>query len=255
MRSRYLDLEDRTQDLAEQLREEPAIAQEFLKRYEFSWIHHENAMEGVVFSGQELETALAHPAVTDLATINAFRDVRNLKAAIDLVRAEAASKKPRITLALLKRLYETLHAGIESRAAAEFRKEIPLHRAYFHDIAQPARIAAQLEALLASTETAEFRSGHPVQQASRLQHGFMQIYPYTEGSGKIARLLSNLILLNAEYQPCIIHSIDRQRYYDSLRHPEPQLRDLIVESIANGLTTAEKFLRHSRAARLRRVAQ
>src|SRR5512140_1819761 len=113
MRSRYLDLEDRSQDLAEQLREQPAIAQEFQRRYEVSWIHHENALEGVVFSGQELGAALAHPPVTEIAAVNAFRDIRNLKAAIDVVRDEASTKRPKITLALVKRLYETLHAGIE----------------------------------------------------------------------------------------------------------------------------------------------
>lgn len=255
MRSRYLDLDDRTQDLAERLRDRPDLAQEFLGRYEVSWIHHENALEGVVFSGQELETALAHPPVTDIAAVNAFRDIRNLKAAIDVVRAEAAAKRPKITLALVKRLYETLHTGIEARAVSEFRKEIPLHRAYFHDIAQPARIAGQLDTLLAWTETADFRGAHPVQQASKLQHGFMQIYPYTEGSGKIARLLANLVLLHAEYQPCIIHSIDRQRYYESLKQPEPQLRDLMIESMANGLTTAEKFLRDAVAQRSRSVGR
>ena len=254
MRSRYLDIEDRTQDLAELLRDHPEHGQEFVRKYELSWIYHENALEGVVFSGQELETALAHPPLTEIAAVNAFRDIRNLKAAIDLVRAESSSRKPRITLALVKRLYETIHAGIESRAVAEFRREIPLHRAYFHDIAQPSRIAAQLETLLEWCESAEFRGAHPIQQASRLQHGFMQVYPYTEGSGKIARLLANLLLLHAEYLPCIVHTIDRQRYYESLKLPEPQLRDLMMESMENALTSGEKYMREALAAS-RRLAR
>ena len=51
MRSRYLDIEDRTQDLADLLRDEPILAHDFLRKYELSWIYHENALEGVVFSG------------------------------------------------------------------------------------------------------------------------------------------------------------------------------------------------------------
>ena len=114
MRSRYLDLEDRTQDLAELFRDEPALAQQFLRKYDLSWIYHENALEGLVFSGQEIETALAHQPVAEASSLTAFRDVRNFKAGIDIVRSEAAGKKPRISLALVKKLYETLHAGIES---------------------------------------------------------------------------------------------------------------------------------------------
>lgn len=256
MRSRYLDIEDRTQDLAELLRDEPALAHEFLRKYELSWIYHENALEGVVFSGQEIETALAHQPVAEASAVSAFRDVRNFKAAIDVVRAEAAAKKPpRITLALVKKLYETLHAGIESRAVADYRKEIPLHRAYFHEIAQPAKVPALLAELLESSESPEFKRAHAIQKASKLQHAFMQIYPFTEGSGKIARLLANLLLIHDGYQPCIVHTIDRQRYYESLRLPEPTLRELMMESMENGLANGEKFFRHAMEARAKKAAR
>ena len=69
----------------------------------------------------------------------------------------------------------------------------------------------------------------------------MRIYPYTEGSGKIARLLSNLVLLQGGYRlPCIIHATDRQRYYDSFRLADSSLRELTMEAIENGLAHAEK---------------
>ncbi len=255
MRSRYLDIQDRNQDLAELLRDEPSIGREFLRKYELSWVYHENALEGVVFSGQELEEGLSSQPIADVASLHAFRDIRNLKAAIDLVRDEAGERKPRFTLALVKKLYETIHAGIESRSVAEFRKDIPLHRAYFHEIAQPARILPLLDALLAWSESADFRNGHPVQRASKLQHEFMRIYPFTDGSGKIARLLANLVLIHEGYQPCIIHMIDRQRYYESLKLAESTLRELMMESMDNALASGEKFVREAMAVRARRVAR
>jgi Fic family protein len=249
MRSRYLDVDDRTQDLAELFRAESAIAHEFNRRYDLSWVYHENALEGVIFSGQEIEHALEHQPLVEAPSVAALRDIRNFKAAVDVVRAEAAAKKPKIALELVKQLYVTLHAGIEARAAPELRKDIPLHRAYFHEIAAPAKIPAQLAALVEWCESAEFRAAHPIHRASKVQHAFMQIYPYTDGSGKIARLLSNVILLHHGYQPCIVHAIDRQRYYESLRLPEPQLRELILDAMENGLANGEKFLQMATAAR------
>jgi Fic family protein len=255
MRSRYLDIEDRTQDLAEMFRDAPAVAHDFARKYEVSWVYHENALEGVVFGSAEIEHALEHRPIAEASSVAALREIRNFKAAIEVARAEAAARKPKITLALVKALYETLYAGNESKACAEFRKEIPLHRAYFHEIAAPAKIAALMAKLMEWCESAEFKAGHPIQNASKLQHTFMQIFPYTDASGKIARLLSNVILVHHGYQPCIIHTIDRQRYYESLRLPEPQLRDIVMESMENSLANGEKFFHLAMASRRKKLAR
>lgn len=254
MRSRYLDLDDRSQDLAERLQEEPEIAKDFLRRYEISWLHHENALEGVIYTLQELVTALESLPVEDAAVVQAFRAVRNDKAAVEIVRAEARAKKPKVNLTLVKRLHETLHAGLPGKVGAELRKDIPIHRTYYHEIAPPQRIPALLQKVLDATDTADFRQSHPVQRAARLQHGLMQVFPFTEGSGKVARLLSNLILLHEGFLPCIVHSVDRQRYFDAFRLPEAALRDLMLEAIDNGLANAEKFLTAAVAARTKRAA-
>jgi Fic family protein len=256
MRTRYLDLDDRTQDLNERMREDTDLANDFLQKYELSWMYHENALEGVIYTVQELVVGLATPQpVADATVIGVLQEVRNHKAAIDLVRSEAGSKKAKVSLGLVKKIHETLYKGIQSKGPSEFRKEMPLHRAYFHEIAQPPRIPAMLAKVADVTDTADFRRSHPVVQAARLQHGFMQVYPYTDGSGKVARLLANLFLIRGGFLPCIIHSIDRQRYYDSFRMPEAVLRDLMMEAMDNSLGHAEKHFADVAPARSRRSAR
>jgi Fic family protein len=182
--------------------------------------------------------------VADAAFVNAFQEIRNHKLAIDLVREEAKAKKLRVNMTLVRKLYDTLGSGIEARSAQEFRKDMPLHRAYFHEIAQPAKIPALLQKVLDACDSADFRNAHPIQRAAKLHHGFMQVFPYTDNSGRVARLLANLVLLQAGYRvPCIIHATDRQRYYESLRLPETVLRDLTMEALDNALEQAEKFFR------------
>src|SRR5512137_205184 len=175
MRTRYLDLDDRTQDLNERMREDPDIAQDFLQKYELSWMYHENALEGIIYTVQELVAGLAAPQpVADAMVIGVLQEVRNHKAAIDLIRHEAASKKAKVNLTLVKKIHETLYKGIQSKGPSEFRKDMPLHRAYFHEIAQPAKIPAMLAKVVDATDSAEFKKSHPVVQAARVQHGFMQ---------------------------------------------------------------------------------
>jgi Fic family protein len=256
MRTRYLDLDDRTQDLNERMQEDPDLASDFLQKYELSWMYHENALEGVIYTVQELVAGLAAPQpVADATVIGVLQQIRNHKTAIDLVRAEAASKKSKVNLTLVKKIHETLRANIQSKGNSEFRKDMPLHRAYFHEIAQPARIAPLLAKVLDGAESSDFKKSHPVQQAARIQHGFMQVFPYTEGSGKVARLLANLHLIRGGFLPCVIHSIDRQRYYDSFKMSETVLRDLMIEAMDNAVIHAEKHFAEAPPSRVRRSAR
>lgn len=255
MRTRYVDIDDCHQDLAERMRAEPAAAEDFLHKWDLSWLYHENAMEGIVYSETEFQTAMANQPVADAAFLRALLEIRNHKNALDLIRSEAGQKKLRINLTTVKKLYETLGEGIEGRSVAEYRSEMPLHRAYYHEIAQPARIAGLLAKLCDQAESSELRTAHPIQRAIRIHHGFMQIFPFTENSGRVARLLSNLILIGAGYLPVIVHATDRQRYYDSFRLPETALRELTMEAIENGLVHAEKIFAWVQPARARKAVR
>ncbi len=255
MRTRFVDFDDRMEDLADRLRADQEVAEDFLRKYELSWLYHENALEGVVYTGQELATALANQPLADATFVSAFQEIRNHKAAIDLVRTEAQSKKLRVNLTFVKRLVDTLAPASEGKAAVEFRKDMPLHRAYFHEIAQPAKIPAALQKIVEACDAAEFRNAHLIQRAVKLHHGFMQVFPYTDQSGRVARLLANLVLLQGGYRlPCIFHATDRQRYYESLRMPETALRDLTIEALDNALNQAEKQFRDT-PVRGRRAAR
>jgi Fic family protein len=255
MRTRFVDIDDRMDDLADRMRGDPDLAEEFLRRYELSWLYHENALEGVVYTGQELATALEHPTLSDASFVGVLQEIRRHKAAVELVREEAKSKKFRVNLTFVRKLNETLAGGPDAKGGGDFRKDMPLHRAYFHEIAQPAKIPALLQKVLDACESADFRNAHPIQRASKLHHGFMQVFPWTESSGRLARLLSNLVLLQSGYRvPCIIHATDRQRYYESLRLPEAILRDLTAEALVNALDQAEKFFREN-PSRSRKAAR
>jgi Fic family protein len=203
----------------------------------------------------------------DPAMIPVVLEVRNHKAACDFLREEAATtgkKQTQITLTTIKRIHDLLcgstpeaqqaRANIERRERTEkeltkerersgYRKDMPLHRTYFHEIAQPAKIQPALEKLVDYTGSAEYREFHPIKQAAVVQHKFMQIFPFTENSGKVGRMLTNLVLLRNGYMPAIIHSIDRQRYYESLRGAESVFRALLMDAIENSLDNGVKYFK------------
>ncbi|MGI5861712.1 MAG: Fic family protein [Myxococcales bacterium] len=252
MKTRYLGVDERTEALKDRLRSGSVEALEFQSKFELSLIYHENALEGIVFTSAELLGALDPRAkASDASQMPVFTEIRNHKAALDFVRAEAQSKKSKISVTLMKKIYEILGAGIEGREKAVYRKDVPLHRSYFHEIAPPAKIPGLLEKLVDATTTAEYRENHALNQAAMVQWQFMQAFPFNESSGKVARLLSNFVLLKRGYQPVIIHAADRQRYYDALRLPVSSLGHLLLEAMENSLDNAFKFFKaHEPVVRL-----
>ncbi len=268
MKERYQEIEDKNEQLRNYLASFKEKAQEFLDRFEMSWIYHDAALEGVVYTAQELQAAL-HPGVmaAEASIMPIILEIRNHKAVCDFIREEAKAsgrKSTQITLTTIKRIHDLFSGNtpeaIAARAATErrektekelqkekeksgYRKDMPLHRTYFHDIAQPAKIPQMLEKLVDFTASAEFREYHPIKQAATVQHMFLQIFPFTEHSGKVGRMLTNLILLRHGFMPCIIHSIDRQKYYESFRGTASSFRILLMDAMENSLDNGIKYFR------------
>lgn len=247
----YLAIDAKVESLRGFAQSKPHTAQDFDQKFELSWIYHDNALEGIVLSAPELTQALGAAQVAETSSSSVFAEVRNHRDAIHLVRQEAANAKSKLSLTLVRKIYELLGKNLTGKDKANYRRDMPLHRNYFHDIAPPAKVPDQLQKLIDFCNTAEFKEYHPIKQAGVLHYGLMQVFPFTENSGKLARLLMNLILLRHQYLPAIIHSIDRQRYYETLRQPNTALRTLVMEAELNSLDNAIKFFRESREAPVR----
>lgn len=237
MSTRFLSLDERNADVRELLDADRDGAAEFQRRYEMSWYYHENALDGIVLTEQELIQALEHQVVGDASLMSVMTVIRNHRAALEMAKQEAKSRRVKLTLPFLVSLYETLIAGTNPspKVKAIFRKEMPLHRTYFHEIAQPAKIEAELEKALKFTVSAEFKEFHPLKQAAWIHWSIMQVFPFADHNGKIARLLQSIYLLRSGYMPAIIHGVERQRYYESLRQGPSALRVLVLEAIENSL--------------------
>ena len=268
MKERYQTIEEKNEALRDILASKKVASQDFLEKFEMSWVYHDNALEGVVYTGQELLSALRPGAIAAEASLMPIvLEIRNHKSCLEYLREEARvvnKKSSGITITQVRRIHDLLAGNTPeaqaARAAAErrersekelakerdkagLRKDMPLHRTYFHEIAQPSKILPMLEKLIDYTATAEFREQHPILQSARVQHQFIQIFPFAEHSGKVGRMLSNLILLRNQMFPSVIHSIDRQKYYEAFRGTVGSFSNLMMDAMENSLDNALKYFR------------
>ena len=86
------------------------------------------------------------------------------------------------------------------------------------------------------------RTRNAVRVAARAHYDLLRVFPFTHDSGKVARLLMNLLLLRSGYPPAIVHSTERQRYYDALKGASAAMNQIVQEAIENNLASVEKLV-------------
>ncbi len=241
-----VSLEERTALLEKRLLDTGVEFQTYYRdNLDMSWIYHDSALEGVVYTPQELRTAIdpASAVVSDASMQPVCEEIRRHREALDYVRDLATKRRQPITLDTVKKIYVMLHPEEGDIKVVKYRKDIPQHRLYFHEYAAPDKISHKVRQIvdwINDPETKRTRS--PVRLAARAHYDLLRVFPFPHDSGKVARLLMNLLLLRGGFPPAIIHSTERQRYYEALKGSSATMVQIVQEAIDNNLASIEKML-------------
>jgi Fic family protein len=88
---------------------------------------------------------------------------------------------------------------------------------------------------------------HPSVLAAFVHHRFVNIHPFDDGNGRLARILMNLILMKNGYPPAIIKLKERTDYYAALNQADKNEYQAITELIAE--TVLDSMNLYLKAAR------
>ncbi|MGH7283022.1 MAG: Fic family protein [Polyangiaceae bacterium] len=241
-----LTLEERTALLEKRLLDTGAEFQAYYRdNLDMSWIYHDSAIEGVVYTPQELRTAIdpASAVVSDASMQPVCEEIRRHREALDFIREQALKRRQSITIETIKKIYVILHPEEGDIKTVRYRKDIPQHRLYFHEYAAPDKITYKVRQIvdwINDPETKRTRS--TVRLAARAHYDLLRVFPFPYDSGKVSRLLMNLLLLRGGFPPAIVHSTERQRYYEALKGSSATMSTIVQEAIENNLASIEKML-------------
>lgn len=242
-----LSVEERTAYLEGRLKQAPVEAQvKYQADLDMSWIAHDSALEGVVYTLAELRSAMGAAdgeVGFDSSLQPVVEEIRRHREALNFVREQAIKRRVPITVDIVKRIYCVLHPEEGDVKTVKYRKDIPQHRLYFHEYSPPDKIAYKLRQVIDWVNDPETRrSRTPVRLAARAHYDIVRIFPFANDSGKVARLVMNLLLLRGGCPPAIIHSTERQRYYEALKGSSTTMHAIVQDAIENSLASIEKLL-------------
>jgi fido (protein-threonine AMPylation protein) len=215
----------------------------FYRLYDLAWVSHDSALEGTVYTREEIEAGFAKdPLLIDGSLQPAVDEIRRHREAIEYVRDFGLRKKLPVTVDVIRKLYLILHPSEGDLKTVKYRKDIPQHRLYFHEYAAPDKIAYKVRLVvdwLNEPETRKTRNA--VRIAARAHYDLLRVFPFPVDSGKVSRLFMNLLLYRAGYPPAIIHAKERQAYYEALKGEPNKILRIVSDAVEDGLTSIEKF--------------
>jgi Fic family protein len=219
--------------------------QQFTWKMEMSWIFHDSALDGIVLSDTDLQDAFNVQVVSDISLQPLYSEVRNHKMAIEFCRSLVNKRTFIINQELLRKFQNIFNGeGANSRTPIKYRKEIPIHRMYFHEILSSKNMANTMKGFFEWANSNDTKKMHVLARASVIHYRFMRIFPFATHTGKIGRMIMNVIIMRGGYIPAIVHSSDRQAYYETLRESADALQDLVERSLQNTLKSNVRILQN-----------
>ena len=230
---------------------------EFCNKLDLSFVFHDHGLEGSVLAHQELAVALNDKVASDSTFLPMFQEIRNLYTAVEEAREMGRTKRKKLKLGkqVLGEVYRTLTYRLRGVDPDDdgIRKEDGRYAAYYHKFCSFDQIEDRLRDLFEFANDDVVDLYHPITHAAMVHHRFMKCMPYGKVSGKMARLVSNILLMQYEYPPAIIHTIERARYYEALTSPDAeQLTELTLEALTGAVSGGLRFFEEEMAERKRK---
>lgn len=192
------------------------------KRMEIEFVYNSNKMEGSTLTRGETSLVLqgvtvGHKPLSSIISksLDDIQAAGNHPKAMNLIRKLAFDKTYKITEGNIKSIHGMIMNGIISDAG-QYRTDERIVRGAGFTPPPPYEIRPSMKKLigLINNNPDELT---PIELASQVHYDFAWIHPFSDGNGRMARLLLNFVLLRNRYPFTVIQDVERKTYLHTLR--------------------------------------
>ena len=219
----------------------PELLNTIQQNFIIEWTYNSNALEGNTLTLGETAFFLQQGLTSEGRPLKDFVETKNHAEAINSLEDFIVSKQP-LTEYFIKSLHAVLLKDIDHTVALggdgkRIQKTLQIGQyktrpnhvltlsGKIHHYTDPLQVHPEMEQLINWYKKQNIEE-NSINIAAELHYRFVNIHPFDDGNGRLARLLMNLILIKAGYPPCIIQNIHRKKYLELLEQTD-RTKDLL----------------------------
>ncbi|NET47849.1 MAG: Fic family protein [Merismopedia sp. SIO2A8] len=190
---------------------DPDLLQNLHEVYTVRFTYNSTAIEGNTLTESETQIVIDKGITIGGKTLQEHLDIINHAEAIDFIRDLAKTDGP-INEWTIRQIHGLVCKG-ERRAGAYRTVNVMAAGTNYRypDAVKVPELMAEFGNWLSQQP-----SCHPVEMATEIHARLVTIHPFTDGNGRVARLLMNLYLLRTSYPLAIIQASSRAAYIDAV---------------------------------------
>jgi Fic family protein len=223
-----------------------------MQKLRLDWNYHSNAIEGNSLNYGETVAFLMHGVTAKGKPLKDYLDIRGHNEAIEFLMTLIKSDNE-LTEADIRSIHSMILVEpyevdaitqdgnkTKRRISLGSYKTMPNHvrtaTGEMHYYATPQETPIKMHDLMEWYKSAKQNTDiHPLVIAAIFHHKFVEIHPFDDGNGRLARLLMNLILMQNHFQPAVIRQNDRSNYYSTLSQADAGDLEPFTEYIGEAL--------------------
>lgn len=205
--------------------------------FDVDFTYNSTAIEGNTLTLQETRIVLLDGITIGGKTTREHLEIINHKEAIDYIESLTCKKTQELTKTDLLNIHSIVLRGIDSANAGKYR-DVPVYvrkkNGEIYKFCDPLLVNDEMEKFF---EWLVSPNGlHPIWFAAEVHTRFVTIHPFVDGNGRTARLLMNLVLLQAGFVPSVLQVAKRNKYLDAIEawqngNEKEQLVTMIAETV------------------------
>lgn len=194
----------------------PILVRKLKEQFSLDMTYNSNAIEGNKLTLKETYLVISDGITVKGKSLKDHLEAKNhfdaLQFLFDLIEHE---KKHSINERLIRSLQQLIIKNIEDNEAGKYRQGNVMITGSKHKPPPAYQVPQLMEDLILWLKKNQNKM-HPVELAAKAHHKLVNIYPFTDGNGRTARLFMNLLLMQKVYPLVTILKIDRKKYYKAL---------------------------------------
>ena len=182
-------------------------------------LFHSIRIEGNTLTYGETVTVVEQGSVLEGKPIRHQTEARNLSCALDFAQKYALAVERPLSQTTIRQIHELILKELQEDAG-QYRKTENYIKGSSHRTSDPFLVPQQMMELsdYINSVCADDDTNRtlPILSAAAAHTRLVHIHPFSDGNGRTARALMNLVLMRNKYPPCIITEDDRERYIDAM---------------------------------------